>query len=117
MRAQVTEDEEEAVTDIEEHSPLTPMDHISDMVFTPKAPRFAPASPPTTARVTRSKDVLIGSPPAEQTSDDELAPSLARRGGKVSPFDGWKRTKNVSGAKKRGGEPLTKTRGIKKLRG
>lgn len=117
MRSQGTEDEEEAVTDIEEQGPLTPMDQ-DEIVATPKGPIFAPASPPTTGRVTRSKDVLMNSSPAGPTSDDEIAPSLARRGGKVSPFDGWTQTKNMVGGKKRGGEPLTKSRGSsKKSRG
>src|SRR3954452_9759427 len=41
MRSQATEDEEEAVTDIEEQSS---MDHTDDIVATPKAPRLAPAA-------------------------------------------------------------------------
>jgi hypothetical protein len=112
-RSQVTEDEEEAVTDIED--PSTPMDH-DEMVTTPKASRFAPASPPTTARVTRSKDVIMSSP-AGPASDDEVAPPLAPRGGKLSPFDGWSQTKSIGSGKKRSGEPLAKARGVKKTRG
>ena len=114
-RSQVTEDEEEATTDIEDPSAMDEEEKIT----TPKPPRFAPASPPTTARVTRSKDVLMSSP-ARPASDDEIVPPGAPRtprGGKLSPFDGWSQSKSIAGGKKRGGEALTKARGAKKTRG
>jgi hypothetical protein len=114
MRSQVTDDEE-ADTDIE--TPLTPT--VDDEVATPKAPRFsaAMASPPTTGRATRSKDVDMSSSPAGPNGDDEFV-YRPRRGGNHSPFDGWKQTKNVGEAtKKRGGEELIKAKGTKKVRG
>jgi hypothetical protein len=51
------------------------------MPDTPSAPRFAPASPPTTARTTRVSKRLI----AEDTP--------VKRGGRRSPFDSWRRSK------------------------
>lgn len=113
-RSETTEDEEEAITDIEE--PPTPMDFANDHVSTPKPPKFAPATPPTTARATRSKkidmDVSLG-------SDDEVpSPNHVDSGkdAKLSPFDNWPRTKRqASGSKKREGasmsRPSKKTRG------
>jgi hypothetical protein len=70
----VTEDEE-AETDVEE-----PMrDAESETVSaTPKAARFGPASPPTSSRATRSRNVERSSSPAGPASDDELA-SFQRR--------------------------------------
>jgi hypothetical protein len=119
-RSQVTEDEEEAITDIEELGPSTPSDHVARMVTTPKAPKFAHASPPTTARVTRSKNPGMDSLPVKQTSEEDFINSPVRsrsQGSNLSPFDGWKQTKSIGGSKKRAGEPLTKGRASKKTRG
>lgn len=52
---------------------------------TPSAPRFAPASPPTTARATRVSKRLI----AEETP--------VKRAGRHSPFDSWRRSKTGAG--------------------
>jgi len=60
-KSQLSEDDEEAITDIEEHGLSTPAED-QDIVVTPKAPKFAPASPPTTIRATRSKNFEISSP-------------------------------------------------------
>lgn len=112
-RSETTEDEEEAITDIEE--PPTPMDIIDAHVTTPKPLKFAPATPPTTARTTRSKkidmDVALG-------SDDEVpSPNHVDSGNeaKLSPFDSWPRTKRqVTGSKKR--EGVSMSRASKKSR-
>ncbi|RDW94523.1 hypothetical protein BP5796_00286 [Coleophoma crateriformis] len=111
--ADVTEDEEEAATDIEELGrPSTPVDHGDDCTSTPKAPKFAPASPPTTARATRSSKKF--------SSDDELSPTRAGRGdsGSGSPYGRWSRTKYASvQGKKRDGEPMSKAGSSKRIRG
>ncbi|KAH8808457.1 hypothetical protein F5884DRAFT_792280 [Xylogone sp. PMI_703] len=119
MRSQAAEEEEEAATDIEEHNDndddgdVTPSDQIKSTVMTPKAPKFAPASPPSTARVTRSSKQFDrnNTPPPGASDDDAPSTPMRRgRGGKISPFDSWQRTKG--GAKKptnkRAGEPLTR---------
>ncbi|KAF5019440.1 hypothetical protein F66182_8548 [Fusarium sp. NRRL 66182] len=100
-------EEEEAVTDVEENDeaeneaqlscPATPSVSKKEHVSTPEAPRFAPASPPSTRRVTRSAHKLA----------DEDTP--AKPPGKRSPFDSWRRTKEPhpkSPSRKRSGESL-----------
>lgn len=107
--------DEEAETDIEEPvkqnvdnhkvelevEVQTPVENIEEKVDTPKAPKFAPASPPATSRATRSKRIIA----------DEPTPVKAKRGSKRSPFDGWKRTKTASESsvqgQKRAGETLS----------
>ena len=120
-RSQATEDEEEAITDIDEqHGLSTPMDHLDEALATPQAPKFAPFSPPTTARTTRSKQVDMSSSPAAPTSEDEADSPMRRgRGHKVSPFDKWQRTKGGvrGGGKKREGEPISRASASKKVRG
>jgi hypothetical protein len=103
MRSQATEDEEEAITDIEELNPLsTPNGQMNGFATTPKAPKFAPASPPTTARITRSKQLdMAGSPPPAELSRERSH----------SPFVGW------TSGKKRGGDSLKKQGRGKKARG
>jgi hypothetical protein len=118
-RSHNTEDEE-ADTDIEDPMDMsTPMGQMDDRVATPTGPKFAPATPPTTARATRSKNVDLSSSPGAPTSDDEHLRTPprhnARRVGKVSPFDQWNRHRPVT--KKREGEPLARGRADKKLRG
>lgn len=108
------EDDEEAVTDIEDHvtiqetaddaalfGPQTPRKLVDGPVpGTPEAPKFG-VSPPTTARVTRS-----GVKPA----DDATPMKPARGGKKHSPFDGWRRVKGgaaeSSSQKRPAGETL-----------
>lgn len=116
-RSQYTEDEEEAVTDIEsdDHMLTTPIDQVKAIGATPKAPRYAPASPPTTVRATRSRDVALSSP-ACPSSDDGYRVSA----GSVSPFDSWARTKRggPSNSKKRPGSPtISRGQVTKKTRG
>ncbi|OIW25163.1 hypothetical protein CONLIGDRAFT_656860 [Coniochaeta ligniaria NRRL 30616] len=112
-------DDEEAETDIEDNTipakdemdieqeehPHTPFD-LAESPDTPVAPKFAPTmpvSPPTTQRTTRHGT----------KSADETTPMKPLRGGKRSPFDGWRRTKNGGssegggGSAKRSGESLT----------
>ncbi|KAI0147327.1 hypothetical protein GGR57DRAFT_477104 [Xylariaceae sp. FL1272] len=98
-----TLEDEEAMTDIEvaDHEKAevdivaTPV-IAEDKADTPKAPRFAPASPPSTTRVTRSVDKL--------RSANTPVPRPR------SPFDGWRRSKSGSEGhgQKRDGEPLAR---------
>lgn len=76
---------------------------MDDVVATPKAPKFAPFSPPSTVRATRSKNVDTGSSPSGAATDNEAESPMRRgRSGKVSPFDKWQRTKSgVGGGRKR----------------
>ncbi|KAK7737275.1 hypothetical protein SLS63_003066 [Diaporthe eres] len=102
--------DEEADTDIEQ--PIagkvddvkaraeTPVETSEAKIDTPKAPKYAPASPPDTSRATRSKKVTT-----EPTS------VKTKRAGNRSPFDGWRRTKTASegsvNGQKRPGEALS----------
>ncbi|KAL2021255.1 hypothetical protein VTK56DRAFT_7334 [Thermocarpiscus australiensis] len=98
-------EDEEAATDIEDHvlagmgegSTVTPAELVDEAPGTPEAPRFAPASPPTTTRTTR-----FGKKSAEAT------PLKPKPGGKRSPFDGWRRVKGgaQSQGHKRPGDEL-----------
>lgn len=105
--------DEEAETDIDEqHSKdqtanidetvETPAEAIEEKVDTPKAPKFAPASPPSTSRATRSKKIVADEPTPIKMK--------GKRGGPRSPFDGWRRTKTSPGSSahghKRAGEEL-----------
>ncbi|KAM7223991.1 hypothetical protein V8F06_000464 [Rhypophila decipiens] len=111
------DDDEEAVTDIEDHvladlekheKSLTPMEMQSEEhLATPKAPRFAPASPPTTARTTR-----FGTKRAADTTPK------AKAGGKRSPFEGWRVTKSgvPSQSHKRSGDDSLPTSPVKRTR-
>lgn len=129
IRSHNTEDEE-ADTDIEEPGggDSTPVDQVEEFAATPKAPKFGPATPPTTTRATRSKKVDMSTSPADPTSDDEsvsTSPMLRNHRsvpGKVSPFDQWQRVKRSKPAagkgKKREGDTLTRGTGTeKKVRG
>lgn len=80
----MTEEDEEALTDVEdmniaEPAPQTPRKPRSLSTKTPEAPRFAPASPPDTRRTTRSANKLSETP--------------MKAAGRKSPFDSWPRTK------------------------
>lgn len=105
-------EEEEADTDIEDHIQAQASKDNTDVSRvqtpevdktpdTPVAPRFAPASPPTTQRTTRH-----GTKSAQETT-----PIKPIRGSKGSPFDRWRRTKNGDPegclGHKRSGESLT----------
>lgn len=79
--------------------PRTPVDLVEETPGTPVAPKFAPASPPTTSRTTRHGNKTA----------DETTPMKPTRGGKRSPFDGWRRVKNngaESHGHKRSGDDL-----------
>lgn len=99
----ITNEDEEAATDIEDHvlagmeasSQATPFELTVDAPGTPEAPRFAPASPPTTVRTTR-----LGSKKGADST-----PMKAKSATKRSPFDGWRRVKGgaeTSGHKRPG---------------
>jgi hypothetical protein len=115
-----SDDDEEAVTDIEDqsHEVSTPID--DEMAVTPNAPRFAPYSPPSTARATRSKKVDDGgSSPLVPSFDGSFESGSATSRRRTSPFAGWARTKtSVSGpSKKREGDALANGEGGKRARG
>ncbi|GAP91244.1 hypothetical protein SAMD00023353_5800660 [Rosellinia necatrix] len=104
-----TIDDEEAVTDIEDNVfhdveepeievPETPTQELAeDKVGTPDAPRFAPASPPSTTRATRSTDKL------------READTPMKKAKVPSPFDVWRRSKSRAQGQKREGESLAKS--------
>ncbi|KAI3536107.1 hypothetical protein CSPX01_11010 [Colletotrichum filicis] len=103
----ITLEEEEAVTDIEDHhleddeeveeAPETPAEVEEEAPATPKAPKFGPtvATPPSTRRTTRS------GLKAEE-------PSPIKRKTRASPFDDWPRVKSRHGSSvtKRAGDEL-----------
>ncbi|KAK7931890.1 hypothetical protein PG985_002602 [Apiospora marii] len=88
-----TEDEE-AATDIEDHVVVEKQDGKDaietpaekSMPGTPTAPRFAPASPPSTTRTTRMSKRL----------EDSVTP-MKRPTKTQSPFDAWRRSKSHAG--------------------
>ncbi|KAK2012275.1 hypothetical protein LZ32DRAFT_559866 [Colletotrichum eremochloae] len=103
-----TLEDEEAVTDIEDHrledhedeeeqSPETPAKTRDECPPTPQAPKFGPtvATPPDTRRTTRSG-----------LKSEEATP--IKRKGRQNPFDGWPRVKNrhESSSSKRSGDDL-----------
>lgn len=100
----VHHEDEEAETEIDapatadEEEPETPAELVEDKAATPKAPRFAPASPPTTARTTRSANKIT----------EEAVPAASSRPAKRSPFASWRVTKkaSVGTGQKRSGDLL-----------
>ncbi|WQF86145.1 hypothetical protein CDEST_11159 [Colletotrichum destructivum] len=103
-----TLEEEEAVTDIEDHhleeeddeeeTPETPAEYQDECPSTPQAPKFGRtvATPPDTRRTTRSG-----------LKSEEATP--IKRRGRQSPFDGWPRVKSrheSSAPKRAGGDDL-----------
>jgi len=98
--ADFTEADEEADTDIEEgNGTVADADDTDKIGATPRAPRFAPVSPPATAaRASRSKKI---------SSDIDMASSSFSSGpGSPSVFDSWQRTKPKG--QKRHGDAMTK---------
>ncbi|KAI1205032.1 uncharacterized protein F4807DRAFT_298798 [Annulohypoxylon truncatum] len=101
-------DDEEAVTDIEDHVlhgaqddsaevPGTPTAMVVEKAVTPVAPKFTtPASPPSTVRATRASTRM-------QTVGSSTKQTKPR-----NPFDGWRRSKSRASTQgqKREGEPL-----------
>ena len=120
-------DDEEAPTDIEDSQDheMSEVEHGSQITTPLKASTFSPTTPPTTGHTTRAatKKAVFESPndPPEPV---EAIPS-ERPGKKISPFDGWARTKastsrGGSKGKKRDGEAMEKTGGsvgCKKVKG
>ncbi|KAK4249519.1 hypothetical protein C7999DRAFT_39350 [Corynascus novoguineensis] len=104
----VPNEDEEAATDIEDHVLAgleadkleTPGDMIDEAPATPAAPRYAPASPPTTTRTTR-----FGSKKSAEPTPKPKPPA------KRSPFDSWRRVKGCSQTTghKRSGDDLSTT--------
>ena len=126
-RTTCTVDDEEAPTDIED-----PQDHEmtepegENQITTPvKVPVVSPPTPPTTGHATRATSRKVAPDSPSNPPEPAEAVLYARRGKKVSPFDGWARTKaGTSGVggkgKKREGEAMEKTRGVagsKRVRG
>ncbi|KFX90505.1 hypothetical protein V490_06412 [Pseudogymnoascus sp. VKM F-3557] len=107
--SQYSEADEEADTDIEEGNAVATPTLLTEKVATPRAPRFAPVSPPSTvARTTRSKKI---------SSDDDMAGASFSSLGSASPFESWQRTKPKG--QKRGSEAISDfdTANHKRLRG
>ena len=132
-------DDEEVMTDLEDPFSTvisTPAKHLNDFAVTPTAPNYTPVSPPTTARASRLTKMEIDdstsasdpiTPTARATrsmrkmeidntasSSNPVTPSPSRsRRAKISPFDGWQRTKTISPrqAHKREGDFLTRSGG------
>ena len=112
-------DDEEAPTDIEnpqDHEMTDPEDKT--VVTTPiKASIFSPPTPPTTGHATRATTKKTEFDLPLDPPEPVEAVSYERRGKKVSPFDGWARTKvGTSGGggkgKKREAEGMEKTEGV-----
>ncbi|KAI1480871.1 hypothetical protein K445DRAFT_68867 [Daldinia sp. EC12] len=111
-----TTDDEEAATDIEDHVfkdveeeeievPTTPTAKATKKPGTPVAPKFAPASPPSTVRTRRT------------TLKAEASPLKITKS-RSSPFDGWRRSKSRATAhgQKREGEELARPNESKRQR-
>ncbi|KAL9119877.1 MAG: hypothetical protein Q9187_003568 [Circinaria calcarea] len=115
--------DEEAITDIEEAGPTQDSEMTEEEpLLTPVKPNFTPASPPTTGRVTRaSKKKEIAENADRLASGPVGMPNQFRtkKGGRLSPFDGWERTKPGLGkGKKREGEALAREgEGSKRVKG
>lgn len=109
IKAHTTEDEE-ADTDIEEREEvLTPTGKEHDMTATPKAPKFAPYTPPTTVRATRSKKVDVSGGLGDDDEMTDYVPTspmlrVATRVSRSSPFEEWSRAPATRDSKKRASE-------------
>ena len=118
-RSQFAEDEEEAITDIEEPHGMD----VDDVIATPKPTRLAPtapATPPTTARTLRSKKVDMHPDMGSEDEAQQASPTRvdSGRGARVSPYDNFPRTKSSvdsRSSKKREGASMS--RATKKFRG
>ena len=98
--AKLAEEEEEAITDIEEPNDLDSemsdiaVDTEEEILITPVKPSFTPVSPPTTGHATRAatkKAALDSSPLGPEPV--EFSRNIVKNGKKISPFAGWQRTK------------------------
>ncbi|KAI1801501.1 hypothetical protein F4811DRAFT_534146 [Daldinia bambusicola] len=116
--AKPTTDDEEAATDIEDHvfkdveeeeieAPATPTAKVTKKPGTPVAPKFAPASPPSTVRTRRTTF----------HAKADVSPLKVAKS-RSSPFDGWRRSKSRSTAhgQKREGDELARPNESKRQR-
>lgn len=111
---QVTEDEEEAITDIEEKSDVeygsdnevqlrTPS--RNDILLTPSAPRFGPAATPTIKRATRTSKRY------DVASSTDASPQSIGRSQDVSPFHSMEATEGTERVtRKRHGEAMVRSK-------
>lgn len=123
-RSQLTEDEEEAVTDVEESLVTKSSGLAKEVTATPKSTKFVRmVSPPTTARATRSKkvdmdkDVDVGSdsdsPPR---SLDRNKSGKATRSNNVDKLtDGSDSDSNPGGSGRRKSGKATRSKKVDKL--
>ncbi|EMC93077.1 hypothetical protein BAUCODRAFT_151442 [Baudoinia panamericana UAMH 10762] len=124
--------DEEATTDIEMGNDEAPIVVKPKVAQTPTKDRFKPATiatPPTTARVTRSMNVTVS--PVKLTplvEEEELGSSMSlgtddsftavSKRGRKSPFDSWQRTKagkkrvSEEGEKEIGAEKRTRSAAV-----
>lgn len=119
-------DDEEVTTDIEENPDHDMTEPEQQQVTTPvKQTTFSTTTPPATGHATRSftRKAALDSSPLGPPEPVEPIPH-ARKGKKVSPFDGWARTKpssaNGGKGKKRDAEHMERHEesvGHKKARG
>jgi hypothetical protein len=103
--------DEDAVTDIEMPNASSPPKDKGKAheMQTPTKTRFKPVTPPTTARVTRTKKAAVAQPtPIPEEEEDEPEPislgtddTFPAKKTSKSPFDSWQRTK---AGRKRPGE-------------
>jgi hypothetical protein len=97
----------------------TPSEQVDCDISTPTAPRFAPYSPPTTGRATRSQKLELNESPTESDDDRPTTPTHKLTASKrVSPFMGWQRTKGeaATNTKKRQAGSLPQASTGKKAR-
>jgi hypothetical protein len=135
-RGMAANDEEEAMTDIEDLPPLPNDSEMTDLgpeteeeaLITPVNQSFpAPATPPTTGHATRAATKtaeLCGSSPVGPETVYAPEPVQRRRVKKRSPFDAWQRIKPSasvpSKGRKREGDALERgmeESGSKRIRG
>ncbi|KFA53168.1 hypothetical protein S40293_03139 [Stachybotrys chartarum IBT 40293] len=87
---ELTDVEEAESTEVEEaeslDDPQTPAEPLIDTIRTPKAPKFAPVSPPDTRRTTRFANKLSRELSSKEKTD------------KGRPFDSWQRVKETKEA-------------------
>lgn len=119
-RSVPTIDDEEAPTDIEDPQDheMTDLEDEKEIITPVKASVYSPTTPPATGHATRAatKKAALDSP-SDPRGPVEAVP-YERHGKKVSPFDGWARTKfggtsRVGGkGQKREGEAMEKIEGV-----
>lgn len=105
----ISQEDEEADTDIEDVTETSnPFYEEKKMDVTPRASKFTPLSPPTTAaRVTRSKNV----------SDDDLTSSFSSNGSHAKEFQSWQKTRTQGQKRERDAITSSDEEHRKRLRG